>query len=83
MPVGHPGYICICKLNTVSVYPLANLVCIPAFKLFHPPVWSNEIGSLGIVATGVQAGTCCVDLSEYLNGKRIHLQGPCLFLDSI
>lgn len=63
-------YICMCKLHTVNVYPLANFICIPAFKLFHPSVWSNAIGSLGMAAAGVQAGTCCVDLSEYLNGKR-------------
>lgn len=59
-----------CKLSSVDVYPLAKFICSPAFKLFHHPVWSDPTGSLGMAAAGVRVGPCCVDLREYLNGKR-------------
>lgn len=62
---------------TLSMCILWQTFCIPAFKLFHSPVWSNATGSLGMAA-GVQAVTCCLDLSEYMNGKRNSPSEPIL-----
>lgn len=69
-----------CNPNSANLYPLTNLIHVPAIKL------SIHQGDMGMPAGGVLAGTHYEHLREYWNSitaQGTQPQSPCLCPDNI